>query len=179
MRRLRLESASFDLVTCVYDSLNYLVEPADLLRAFHGVSRTLRHGGLLIFDLNTAFAFEAQLFTQEDMSSGPVRYRWLSSYDAESRICRVDMEFWTDDGKHLREAHFQRAYSGREIEAMLRQASLKLLASYEAYTMLPPGKHSDRIFYVASKRKLAAGTTPFSTGAARPRRPPSDAPRPR
>lgn len=167
MRRLRLEPASFDLVTCIYDSLNYLTEPRDLARAFRGVSRALRAGGLFIFDLNTAFAFAEELFAQENMSEGPVRYRWFSSYDAQARICRVDMEFWTDDGKHFREVHFQRAYTHDEIEHLLEQASLKLLDCYEAYTMLPSGKQSDRIFYVASKLKAAAAIAPSSRDARR------------
>jgi SAM-dependent methyltransferase len=153
IRRLRFEPASFDLVTCIYDSLNYLTESADLARAFRGVSKALRHRGLFIFDMNTAFAFQQQLFTQEHTASDPVRYRWLSSYDADSRICRVDMEFWTDDGKHFREVHFQRAYSNEEIENILEQASLKLLACHQAYTMLPAGKQSDRVFYVASNSR--------------------------
>src|SRR3954447_13003998 len=43
----------FDLVTCIDDPLNYLLTDSDLSRAFEGVARNLRPGGMFAFDLNT------------------------------------------------------------------------------------------------------------------------------
>ncbi|MFQ6102215.1 MAG: class I SAM-dependent DNA methyltransferase [Anaerolineae bacterium] len=39
-----------ELVTCMYDSLNYLLEEADLAAAFRCAAAVLRGGGLYIFD---------------------------------------------------------------------------------------------------------------------------------
>ena len=44
-----------DLVSCMYDSLNYLLEETDLLAAFRCAATALRSGGLYIFDMNTIF----------------------------------------------------------------------------------------------------------------------------
>src|ERR1700712_2816547 len=41
----------FDLVTCLNDSLNYVIEHDDLLAAFRAIARNLRPGGMLVFDL--------------------------------------------------------------------------------------------------------------------------------
>lgn len=48
---------SFDLVTCLSDSVNHLLVPADVLAAFVGMRQNLSPGGLLIFDVNTVRAY--------------------------------------------------------------------------------------------------------------------------
>src|SRR3954470_5263461 len=48
---------SFDLITCLGDSINHLVEPADVAGAFTGMRGNLAPGGLLVFDVNTLAAY--------------------------------------------------------------------------------------------------------------------------
>src|SRR5262245_3566299 len=45
--------SAFDLVTCFYDSLNYLVDDGDLDCVFAGAAAALRPGGHIAFDINT------------------------------------------------------------------------------------------------------------------------------
>ncbi|MCW3011138.1 MAG: Methyltransferase type 11 [Solirubrobacterales bacterium] len=52
MRALPVLGA-FDLVTCIDDSLNYLLEPEEVLATFRGVAAQLAPGGLFVFDVNT------------------------------------------------------------------------------------------------------------------------------
>jgi SAM-dependent methyltransferase len=147
---LNLPARSFDAAISLYDSLNYILEPERLQRAFEGVAAALVPCGPFIFDLNTIYSFEQELFTQENLAPArPVRYRWRSRYDRSARIARVDMEFWTDDGNHFQETHYQRAHSVEEVTEMLERAGFATEALYEAYTLLPPGAKSERIFYVA------------------------------
>lgn len=44
---------SFDLVTCIDDSINYLLAIAEVTAAFRGIAAQLAPGGLLVFDVNT------------------------------------------------------------------------------------------------------------------------------
>jgi SAM-dependent methyltransferase len=44
---------TFDLVTCLDDSLNYLLEPEDLRAALEGIARQLAPHGVAVWDLNT------------------------------------------------------------------------------------------------------------------------------
>ena len=48
-----------DAVTCLYASLNHLLDPGDLTETFKRVAAHLRPGGVFIFDLNSQHAFEA------------------------------------------------------------------------------------------------------------------------
>jgi len=44
---------SVDLVTCIYDAVNYLADDAELRQFFRSVHRVLSPGGALVFDMNT------------------------------------------------------------------------------------------------------------------------------
>jgi SAM-dependent methyltransferase len=49
---------AFDLVTCTYDSLNYMTSAADLLACFESAAYALAPGGLFIGDMNTRHFLE-------------------------------------------------------------------------------------------------------------------------
>jgi ubiquinone/menaquinone biosynthesis C-methylase UbiE len=142
----------FDLAVSLYDSLNYVTDPAALAAAFERIAEALAPGGLLIFDLNAIYALEKELFTQADTApERPVRYRWRSHYDPETRLATIEMDFETAEGRRFREVHYQRGYTMQEIRDMLTAAGLEVAASYHAYTLLPPGAQSDRLFFVARR----------------------------
>jgi SAM-dependent methyltransferase len=142
----------FDLAVCLYDSLNYVTDPAALAAAFRRIAAALVPGGLLIFDVNTICALEKELFTQSDTGlDRPIRYRWLSRYDPRTRLAVIHMDFETSDGRRFRETHHQRGYTIAELDRMLAGAGLGTEATYHAYTLIPPGPHSDRVFFVARR----------------------------
>ena len=153
--RSALRGGQFDLVVCLYDSLNYIIEPEGLQRALAGIAEVLRPGGVAIFDLNTGRALRIGLFTQSNtMTREPLQYVWRSTWDEERRLCRVDMEFtWHGSGgvEQFRETHYERAYEDDEIRAMLRKGGLRLLATYDAYCFRAPNRLSDRVYYVACR----------------------------
>jgi SAM-dependent methyltransferase len=157
MEQLSLDRG-FDLAVSLFDSLNYLTDPADLARCFFQVARHLESGGLFIFDMNGVYAFEADLFTQESYGKDrPIEYSWRSRYDPLTRICTVDMEFTVHRGdlkEEFREVHVQRAYDVEEVNSMLRSAGLEPLADYHAYTLNPTRRRSDRIFWVCRRPHL-------------------------
>jgi SAM-dependent methyltransferase len=145
--------APFDLVLCLYDSLNNLIEPGDLEQAFKQVRGALVPDGLFIFDLNTDYALRANLFTQQNMrSDATVQYRWVSRYNYETRLCTVEMEFWVREGKirrYFKEIHRQLAHSPGDLERMLESTGLELLATYDGLSFRPPESRTDRMYCVA------------------------------
>ena len=153
---LDLQPARFDAVVCLFDSLNYILEPSGLQAAFARVCAHLAPGGTLIFDVNTEYALAEGMFNQSCMRlSEPLRYRWRSRYNAETRLCTVRMDFSYDPGTGARESflevHRQRAYGKDELTEWLRAAGFGEVTVYDAYTVDPPKKRSDRLFYFAVK----------------------------
>lgn len=152
------DAASFDLgktfeaAYSFFDSLNYITDLRDLRSAIERVANHLERGGSFIFDLNTAFAFEAKMFDQQDTRARTrVKYNWVGDYDPTSRIIRVDMEFWVD-GEKVVETHLQRAHRDEEIVEFLLDAGFVDIRSFDSYTLDPPRKRSDRVHYAARKQ---------------------------
>ena len=144
--------SSFDLVVSLYDSLNYVIDPAKLAAAFGRIARVLEPGALFIFDINSIYALEKELFTQsDDAPDRAIRYRWRSRYDAQTRLALIQMDFETADGRRFRETHRQRGYTVAEIDQMAAAARLEVAATYHAYTLVPAGPQSDRLFFVTRR----------------------------
>jgi len=141
----------FDLVLCLYDSLNYLLEEEGLLAAFRAVRRVMEPGGAFFFDMNSLYSFQAELFTQESAADAEVVYRWRSRFDPYSRIAEVEMYFAPPEEEPFRVIHRQRAYLVEEVIGLLGRARFVSLELFEAYTLLPPGRFSERIFYLAQR----------------------------
>src|SRR5690606_32764923 len=114
----------FDTVTCLYDSLNYLTTPQMLTKAFLQISKHLQSDGLFIFDMNTPYAFESDMFTQSDLRpKQKLQYNWVANYDPHTRICQVDMTYTrrNDAGEEdrFKETHCERSYTMTEIKDCL------------------------------------------------------------
>ncbi|MCH8273249.1 MAG: class I SAM-dependent methyltransferase [Armatimonadetes bacterium] len=135
----------FDAAFSFFDSLNNITDPGRLAKALRRVRDHLAPGGPFLFDLNTDYAFKHKMFDQKDRNRRRrVRYEWRSRWDPESRLCTIEMDFWTKEGE-FREVHVQRAYSVEEIEAMMQDAGFRRVETFDAYTLDPPRGRSDRI----------------------------------
>lgn len=158
--RLRFEVAdaadfelgeTFDAAYSFFDSLNYITDPDRLASAFRAVARHLEPGSSWIFDLNTEYAFDEELFDQENLKAkAKVRYKWHSEWDRATRIIRVNMTFWRGE-EEIHEVHVQRAHPDAEVREMLAAAGFGEVRCYHSYTLERPRKTSDRVHYVARK----------------------------
>jgi SAM-dependent methyltransferase len=144
---------TFDAATCLYDSLNYILWINDLQKAFCCVRKHLKPGGIFIFDMNSEWAFEANLFTQR--STNPkksLHYEWRSRFDQESRVCTVSMNFKKKSDSEgeviFRETHQERAYSIQEVQSLIDVTGWQLLHVFDAYTLNRPHRRSERWFFV-------------------------------
>lgn len=123
---------SFDLITCFYDSLNYLIGDGELALVVRDAARLLAPGGRLVFDLNT----EAEFASWDDCDqvvydqNGLLVYNRLS-YDPARRLASGRIVWFSSDGQcwwRDEETHHQRAWSDHEVLAALHAAGLHVLA---------------------------------------------------
>lgn len=141
----------FDAAFSFFDSLNYITQPERLQQAFERVAEHLVPGGWFLFDLNTAYAFEKRMFDQkETRPNAPVRYLWKGEWDPQTRLCTVTMDFEVE-GEQFREVHVQRAHSPEEVERFLQGAGFDRVEVFDAYTLSPPRRRSDRIHCLARR----------------------------
>jgi SAM-dependent methyltransferase len=144
-----------DCAVCFFDSINYVVDPAELRRSFANVARYLRPGGLLAFDVNTATAFESRAFDRDgEVTCGDARlqFRFSGSYDRRSRIASMRLAFRDAAGRAVfEEFHTQRAYQRGQIEDLLRRTAFTTEGFFRAFSFEPARETDDRWIFVCRK----------------------------
>ncbi len=137
----------FGLVTCLFDSLNFVTEEDELAQVFQNLSDALAPGGLIFFDLVTERMvrdhFEGQTWVERN---GNFETRWNSHYDRATGIAETTVRVNTGVPATIRE----RIYTLRDVEAMLDAAGLTLLGAYDADSWRRPGRRTTRIDIVAA-----------------------------
>jgi ubiquinone/menaquinone biosynthesis C-methylase UbiE len=147
---------TFDAATCLYDSFNYILAPERLEAAFARIAAHIRQGGVFVFDMNTPWAFEANLFSQQNRDPRRnLHYRWRADYDSNTRICSVAMQFErkmeNNTVQRFAETHRERAYDREEIQNMLERSGWTNVRAFDAYTLNAPHKRSERWYFLARR----------------------------
>ena len=147
--------SSFDLVTCIYDSLNYLLAEEDLARCFAGVSAALAPGGLFVADMNTRYFLEHDWPAFEaDERVGFIQVAH-SRFDPAASTSTMRLTGFVGDDERgyerFDETHVERAYPPDTVATLLGDAGLRVEAAYECFTFQPHHPRSQRIAWVARR----------------------------
>jgi len=148
-------AASFDLATCTYDSLNYMLSAADLAACFVAAAHALAPGGLYVADMNTRHFLEfdwGECAVREQDGYVQIERSQFDPVDSTNSMRLTG--FVGDDAtgyERFDELHVERAYPPELVDALLEQAGLRVEAQYDSFTFSAPGPHTQRIFWVARK----------------------------
>ena len=128
MRRLPLRR-KFARITCLYDSLNHLIDPQDLQAAFHSIRGVMEDDSLFLFDVNHPEIYpEVWGIAEPYVAKGKDYHLEIATtYRKREKIGRANVTGWAkikDERVEIHEQHRQRAYSRREITKMLAAAGL-------------------------------------------------------
>ncbi len=140
-------------VVSICDSINYILEEEELLQ----VNNYLDPGGIFIFDMNTLYKYRELLGETvicENRDEGS--FIWENFYEEEGQTNQYDLTFFIreEDMRYCKyeETHVQRGYGTQQVESLLRQAGLEVLAVYDAYTKDPVREDSGRVCFVAREQ---------------------------
>jgi SAM-dependent methyltransferase len=152
--RPTLDHSAFDLVTCFYGSLNYLVDDGDLECVFAGAAAALRPGGHVLFDINTDAEYTT--WDERDVVTYDGRdclvYNKLS-YDPDVRLAEGRIVWFVRETElwwRGEETHTQRAWSDGEVYDGLARAGLALAGRYDVRGN-ETSEDTGRLLYVAEK----------------------------
>ncbi len=146
----------FDVILCLYDSLNYLTEPEEVQQCFREVHKHLKPGGGFIFDVTTEYNllhnFSGYTFAENFDDNS---YIWENKYDIRRKFCQSTVTiFYQEDGAYRKaiEDHNQRVYTNDALIAWLEEAGFESLGQFEDVSLEPPEVKCERIHLVARKR---------------------------
>lgn len=158
MREFELYGTAAAFVS-VCDSINYILEPEELVQVLKLVNNYLDKNGIFIFDLKTEYFYNKVLGNSVFAdNSDECSLIWENEYDSEKRQNSYTLTIYNkledEDGLYERidEEHFQRAYSVEEIKQLLEKAGMEFVDVYDAFTKEPPKETSERIYIIARER---------------------------
>ena len=144
-----------DLVTACCDGVNYLDTFEGVCSFFAAANRALKPGGLLMFDVSSAYKLERILGGQTfGEAEDDCAYLWQNAFDGESRLLEMELTFFVREGARYRrfdETHVQRAHTCEELDDALAGQGFCICGKYEAFTRNPPRVDSERIQWIARK----------------------------
>jgi SAM-dependent methyltransferase len=127
---------AFDLVTCLDDVLNHLLEPAEVVSALRGMAANLAPAGLLIFDVNCFSTYRASAGTDRAVEEDGMLVLWRAGQAVErpgQLGPEVVIDVFTSRGglwERRASRHSDRHYPLDQIEAFLAEAGLEMLACH-------------------------------------------------
>ncbi len=126
----------FDLATCWFDSLNYMLTKDDLQSTFNNIARALKPGGWFIFDMNTTYGLAVEwqkekCYVRQETPDLLELHR--TDYDFENNKACVTITWFVREGEvwqKFEEKHVERAFPIEEIEDCLEYAGFKVVGKF-------------------------------------------------
>lgn len=125
-----------DLVTCFFDSINYLLDADDIGACFGSVASALVPNGWFVFDIITIGRFEADWnrTTHVAYENDHLLCLFRSTYDQETRLSPLQLTVFERDSitpsiwRRWDEMHIERGYPVAELTSLLENAGFEILA---------------------------------------------------
>jgi SAM-dependent methyltransferase len=121
---------TFDLVTCLNDAVNYLLDGDGLRDAIASAARRLRPGGLYVFDTNTLGTFRTAFAEQAGFDHDGWRYGWRGEgrADAAPGVVAAATVSAFADGQAVTARNLQRHHPIEEVCGAIRAAGLQVVS---------------------------------------------------
>lgn len=150
----------FDVVLSVFDSINYIHSPDQILKFLGEVKKVLTPKSLLIFDFTTpknSIQAIDYLNNEEGYADDNLRFFRKSSYDAIQKTHKNEFMIERLDDDHetvleqFREVHQQKIYTLREMLDIINQTTYKIRAKYSGFDFEEADERSLRITMVLQR----------------------------
>jgi hypothetical protein len=123
----------FDLITCLDDALNYMLEEDELGAALRGIAANLAPDGLALWDLNTLAQYRGQFAQDRIVTDESTYIGWRADAEAAQvgAVVRIAIDVFTHAGdecwRRSTSVHRQRHWPRLSVERLCRRAGLELL----------------------------------------------------
>lgn len=144
----------YKAVTCLFDSINHLLEPEEVLKAFGNVYNLLENRGVFIFDINSDIASiedNQREFSAVDTNDVCI---FNTNHDKKNNISIFSLTTFLLDNGVWNRADFtiyEKFYSQQDIMTMLHASGFNNIGIYDGYSDLGIESFEGRTFFSAYK----------------------------
>lgn len=170
------EVGAFDLITCLDDAINYLIEPDDLARTMAGFAANLAPGGVAVWDINTLVNLRRGFTSDWVRDAGDTLIVWQGRatgviesgavVSATIDVIEPDGDRWT----RQRGTHRQRDWTIEQVTSAAADAGLRVLDMVGQHPGVRLERPADeavhpKVLFVAGRMDYAAGRAPTRSSA--------------
>lgn len=150
-----------DVINCACDGVNYLQDEEALLAFFTAAHAALTAGGLLLFDVSSAYKLEHILGDRAFCDEGEDwAYLCRNAFDSKSRRIQMDLSCYVREGalyRRFTERHWQCAFERAVLTAALKAAGFEPLVQYGDFGKKDAEATAERIQFAARKKERTNG----------------------
>ncbi len=140
----------FDVILCLYDSINYIMQPEEITSFLNEIGNSLTSKGIFIFDIcteNNSLEFFYNYYDHEK-NENFFYDRWSHySHKTKVQFTEFKMHFKSDPLTYL-EVHQQRIYAVKTIVNLIGKSRFQILEKYDGFSLKCPTSKSNRIHFV-------------------------------
>ena len=141
----------YDVAILLYDSVNYLLDEADVEALLRCTRAALKPGGVFLFDQSTPTnSINNEAYFEDRGGQDGFHYVRRSWYDRASMLhtTRLDLEV---GGRRFQEEHVQRAYTLAAMRRLLAETGFAEEAAYDGLGTAPASEASERVHWIARR----------------------------
>lgn len=143
-------SYEVDLILCLCDSINYLLEPQDVLKTFQNVYKSLKEDGTFIFDIDSLYKMNVILKDyHEKEEDNDFVFEWKVDLLSEGYVHHYVYIEDKIENEIVEENHYQKTYSIQQYRYWLNEVGFHDVTYYSDFGIY----HEDceRIIFVCRK----------------------------
>lgn len=142
----------FDMVVSFQDGINYLTGEGDFAKLAAAVGRTLKDGGVFLFDLNRVDHYSDSDTTVIDLDDMYLVYE--NNYNADTRIWHIKLTGFLQEGELYRkfeEVHEEKNHDYEEVKAALADNGMQIAAVWRMFYEEDATDDIARVLVIAKK----------------------------
>ncbi|MBN1271787.1 MAG: class I SAM-dependent methyltransferase [Candidatus Aminicenantes bacterium] len=157
----------FDIISCMFDSLNYITRKAELERLFKNVRSWMHDQSIFFFDMNTYEGLEDRWNSTKTIENQKYTLIMENTFEKKSgrATCRMTGFFKEKDSyRKFGEKHVERGYKTSEIEYALDKSDF-VFCKRDGETLEKPEERPPRLLYICRPGYMSTLNNPLNAKA--------------
>lgn len=145
---------SVDGCICCLDSINHITDYNDVEKTFKNVYKSLKVGGVFVFDVNTSYKHNNILADNTFVFDEDNYYLVWDNEICDDNTVRIILDFFIPQNNlysRYSEEFYEKAYESSVLKKSLTDCGFNVLGVYDELTKNSENPNSERLYFVCKK----------------------------